>query len=266
MQRITILRYFNLLHLNFQHKWEPFIFGSFFFFVWIHFDVHQTICTNLTITQITEERGSTLLNHTTGLMPNFFWYPVQINDAMSFTDKCLNFRPTKGPLKQKLASVQSANGINLLPLLRAARYFQGLISTGIFWAADVPLHPAHHQECLGDRGAAHQNTIRTLLATRWTHAQNASCGGRSVPFNSSSFLPLHTAVSLCPPNAPSLKQTEQSIQFSFFFCLFVLTKQRSKRWVSTSGWLSMNSMRDSGRRRCGHVNKSISGALDRWDL
>lgn len=253
------------MYLNFQHKWEPFIFGR-FFFTWIHFDVHQTICTNLTITQITEERGSTLLNHTTDLMPNFFWYPVQINDGMSFTDKCLNFRPTKGPLKQKLASVQSANGINLLPLLKAARYFQGLISTGIFWAADVPLHPAHHQECLGDRGAAHQNTIRTLLATRWTHAQNASCGGRSVSFNSSSFLPLHTAVSLCPPNAPSLKQTEQSIQFLFFFCLFVLTKQRSKRWVSTSGWLSMNSMRDSGRRRCGHVNKSISGALDRWDL
>lgn len=72
------------------------------------------------------------MNRTTDLMPNFFWYPVQMNDAMSFTDKCLNFRPTKGPLKQKLASVQSTNGINLPPLLRAARYFQGLISTGIF--------------------------------------------------------------------------------------------------------------------------------------
>lgn len=95
----------------------------------------------------------------------------------------------RGAFKEKLTSVQSVNGINLPPLLRAARHFQALISAGIFWAADVSLHPAHHQECLGDRGAAHQNAIRTLLATRWTHAQNASCGSCSVPLNSSSFLP-----------------------------------------------------------------------------
>lgn len=135
---------------------------------------------------------------------------------MSLTDKCLNFSATKGSLKQKLVFVQSANGINLLPLLRAACYFQGLISTGIclfiFLAADVPLHPAHHQECLSDRGAGHQNAIRTLLATRRTHAQNASWGGCSVPFNSSSRLPLHFTISLCPPDSPSPKQTEQSIR------------------------------------------------------
>ncbi len=199
-------------------------------------------------------------NDRTGLMANFFWYPAK-NTVMS---QWLNFRATKRPLKQRFASVQSANGINLLPLLRAARYFQGLISTGFFLAADVPPHPTHHQGCLSDRGAAHQNAIRTLLATRRTHAQNASCGGRSVPFNSSSRLPLHFTVSLCPPNSPSTKQTEQSIQWHFFW--FVLTNQLSKRWVLTPGWLSMNWVRDSGRRRCGHVNKSISGALDGWDL
>lgn len=100
------------------------------------------------------------------------------------------------------------------------RYFQGQISTGVFWAADVPLHPStHHRECLSDRGAAHQNHIRALLATRRTHAQNASCGGRSVPF-SSSFLPLYFTVSLCPPNTPSLKQTKQVFN-DFFVCLFV---------------------------------------------
>lgn len=186
---------------------------------------------------------------------------------MSLTDKCLDFRPTEGPYKQKLPSVQSSNSINLLPLPKAACYFQGQISTGIFWAADVPLHPStHHQECLSDGGAAHQNPIRTLLATRRTHAQKASCGGRSVPF-SSSFLPLYFTVSLCPPNTPSLKQTKQVFNdFFLFVCLFVLTKQLSKKLVSTSGWLSINSMGDSGRRRCGHANKSISGALDRWGL
>lgn len=165
-----------------------------------------------------------------------------------------------------LVSVQSANGINLLPLHRAACYFQGLISTGFSLAADVPLHPALRQGCLSDRGAAHQNAIRTLLATRWTHAQNASCGCSSVPFTSSSPLPLHLSISLFTYNSPSPKQTEQSIQWLFLGGGIVLTNQLSKRWVSTRGWLSMNWVRDSGRRRCEHMNKSISGAFDGWDF
>lgn len=190
-------------------------------------------------------------------MSNVFWYQVKLNALLCLTNKCLNFRATKGPLKQKF--VQSANGINLLPLLRAARYFQGLISTGNF-GSRCSAPPAHCQGCLSDRGAAHQNAIRTLLATRRTHAQNTSCGGRSVPFNSSSRLPPHFTISLCPPNSPSPEKTEQSIHLHVFFW-FVLTNQLIKRWVSTPSWLSMNWMRDSGRRRCGHVNNSIRRCL-----
>lgn len=146
-------------------------------------------------------------------MSNLFWCSVQRNAVMSLTDKMSEFQSHQSASQAKPSlSVQSANGINFLPLLRAAPYFQGLISTGCFLAADVPLRPAHHQGRRSDRGAAHQNAIRTLLATRRTHAQNASCGGRSVPFNSSSRLPLHFTVSWCTPNSPSPKQTEQSIQ------------------------------------------------------
>lgn len=73
-------------------------------------------------------------------MSNVFWYQVKLNALLCLTNKCLNFRATKGPLKQKF--VQSANGINLLPLLRAARYFQGLISTGNF-GSRCSAPPAH---------------------------------------------------------------------------------------------------------------------------
>ena len=47
-----------------------------------------------------------------------FGNPAQTNAATSLADKCLYFRTAEGPLKQKFISVQSANGINLLPLPR----------------------------------------------------------------------------------------------------------------------------------------------------
>lgn len=177
-------------------------------------------------------------------MANFFWYAVRTNDVMSLTQ----FQSHQGPLKQKFVSVQSANGINLLPLLRAARYFQGLISARFFFlAADVPPHPAHYQGCLSDRGAAHQNAIRTLLATRRTHAQNASCGGRSVPFNSSSRLPLHFTVSLCPPSSPSPKQTEQSIQWHFFgFRWQTNLANDESRPLAGSVWIEWETVAEGG--------------------
>lgn len=82
-----------------------------------------------------------------------------ISPPLPAADKVSVFQTQPGAFKKR-----SVNGI-----------FWCLISTGVFFfwdgwrggAADVPVLPAHHQERAdSDRGAAHQNAIRTPLATR----------------------------------------------------------------------------------------------------
>lgn len=116
--------------------------------------------------------------------------------------------------------------------------FSGLNFHRNFWQQMFLSTPPHHQGCLSDRGAAHQNAIRTLLANRRTHAQNASCGGRSVPFNSSSRLSLHFTVSSRPPNSPSPKRTEQSVQWHFFVVYADL--------LDGSVWIEWETVADGG--------------------
>lgn len=110
------------------------------------------------------------------------------------------------------------------------RYLKDIIFTGFFFFRSRVSSQLRPWSRVSKRGATHQNAIRSTLA-----------------------------------HSPSPKLTEQSIRWWCFFWS-VLTNQLRERWVVTPGSLSMNWVRDSGRRRCGHVNKSISGALDGWDL
>lgn len=191
---------------------------------------------------------SAFWNHRTGLMPDFFWCPVQTKVWISEPPRGLSGK-SLSPCNQQMALPSCLSSER--PLFSGPNWHRNFLAT------DVPLHPAHHRGCPSDRGAAHQNAIRTLLATRRTHAQNASCGAHSVPFNSSSRLPLHFTVSLRHPNSPSPEQTEQSIQWHFLgLCWQTNLAKGESRPLAGYG----------GRRRCGHVNKSISGALDGWDL
>ena len=86
----------------------------------------------------------------------------------------------------------------------------------LFWAADVPLGPARHQERLSDAGATHQTAIRALLATRRTPGWDASCRGA---------VPSH----LAPWSARVAKgDTTKHRQFFVFVFVaaFVLSKQQ----------------------------------------
>lgn len=151
-------------------------------------------------------------------MRNLLCYPVQINDFSSSADKCLCFRPTEVPFKQRLAFVHSVNGINLLLPLRAERNFRGLISTGNFWGSRCSAPPRTSSRMAG---ATEGPPIKMPSGPCWPPDKHMPrmhhVGGRSVPFNSTSSQPLHLTVSSCFPNAPSLKQTYQSIQLHFFF-------------------------------------------------
>lgn len=152
---------------------------------------------------------------------------------MSLTDKCLDFRPSKGPFKQKLASAQSSNSINLPPLFRAAPLFSG---------------PNFHRNYLGSRCSA-PPIIKNACATEGPPIKTPS--GPCWPPDEdmprkhhAGAVQSHLARPFCLFISPShtITKTDKSNSRSDF--LFVLTKQHSqKKKVSTSGWLSINSMR-----------------------
>lgn len=158
------------------------------------------------------------MNEGLGLTFIIFFGPSADKWCLSQTNVWILESPRSFPL-QYFVSMQSVNGINLLSLLREACYLQDIISKEIFFflaACSSPPRPS--LGCLSDREAAHQNAIRTLLATRRTHAHNASCGGHSLPFTSASRLPLQFTISLHPCNAPSQSQPNKAFYDIFLVC------------------------------------------------
>lgn len=133
---------------------------------------------------------------------------------------------------------------------QSSRSFGSLTCTGYLMAADVPLHPARHQG----------PPIKTPSGPRWSPDELMPRMHHVGAVQS--HLPRPHVCHFTLPSASVVKP--------YYFFLgrggLVLTNQLSKRWVSTPGWLWMNWMRDIGRRWCKHVNKSISGAVDGWDL
>lgn len=97
-------------------------------------------------------------------MSNLFCQPVQINDFCGRQSVGVS-DPARCLLRSGWPFVLSVNGIFWCLISTGGFFFGGGLLAG--GAADVPVLPAHHQERAdSDRGAAHQNAIRTPLATR----------------------------------------------------------------------------------------------------
>lgn len=78
------------------------------------------------------------------------------------------------------------------------------------------------------------------------------------------LLPLHTAVTLGLPDAPSLKQTEKKHSITFFFCLCWQSNEANDepRPLATSVWAQWETVADGGvgmwiNRLAGHLTDGI---------